>query len=116
MKFSPYFPARIHSKFFTGLAVTLMGGASLLPAQMPETLDLQTALTYAVDHNFAIRQARERIREQDGLIVEVKGSVLPNVSLNGSYSLEDEDLANVINVDQNWQLSLQVSQLIYSGG
>lgn len=106
----------MRSKISTGLAAALLGGASLLPAQMPETLDIQTALTYAVDHNFAIRQARERIREQDGLIVEVKGAVLPNVSLNGSYSLEDEDLANVINADQNWQLSLRVSQLIYSGG
>jgi outer membrane protein len=116
MKFSPYFSPRNYSKLRSGLAAALLGASSLLPAQMPESLDLPTALTYAVDHNFAIRQARERIREQDGLIVEVKGAVLPNVSLNGSYSLEDEDLSNVVNSDQNWQLSLQVTQLIYSGG
>ena len=85
-------------------------------AQMPRELDLRTALTYAVEHNFAIRQARERIREQDGLVVEVKGAVLPNLALNGFYSVEDEALANAFSPDQNWQLSLQVSQLIYSGG
>lgn len=87
-----------------------------LRAQMPDQLDLRTALTYALDNNFAIRLARERIREQDGLIVEVKGAVLPNVGVAGNYSLEDDELANFINVDQNWQIALQVSQLIYSGG
>lgn len=93
-----------------------LGAGSMLSAQMPETLDLQTALTYAVDHNFAIRQARERLREQDGLIVEVKGAALPNLALSGFYSLEDEDLANAFRPDQDWQLSLQVTQLVYSGG
>ena len=75
MKFSPYFYPRNYSKLRVGLAAAMLGASSLLPAQMPEVLDLPTALTYAVDHNFAIRQARERIREQDGLIVEVKGAV-----------------------------------------
>lgn len=116
MSFSPYIQIRWQTRIRVGLVAMLIGSGCTLSAQMPETLDLKTALTYAVDHNFAIRQARERIREQDGLIVEVKGAVLPNVSLNGSYSLEDEALTNNFSTDQNWQLGLSVTQLIYSGG
>ena len=116
MKLSLNFNRRILSLLRTGLVAALVSGGSVVSAQMPPQLDLQTALSYAVDHNFAIRQARERIREQEGLVVEVKGSVLPNLSLNGSYSVEDDALSNIVNNDQNWQLSLQVTQLIYSGG
>ncbi len=98
------------------LAAGLGGFTFISSAQMPDQLDLRTALTYALDNNFAILQARERIREQEGLIVEVKGAVLPNVSLNGNYTKEDDGLTNDFNFDQNWQATLQVSQLVYSGG
>lgn len=99
-----------------GMAAVLAGFSLVSSAQMPDQLDLKTALTFALDNNFAIRQARERIREQDGLIVEVRGIALPNVALAGNYSLEDDALANIVNLDQNWQIALQASQLIYAGG
>jgi len=109
---------------FASFRAALGGGLGLLgvmlvppaPAQMPDQLDLRAALIYALDNNFAIRQARERIREQEGLIVQVKGAVLPNVGLSGFYSKEDDAFSNFINVDQNWQIALEVSQLVYSGG
>lgn len=85
-------------------------------AQMPRKLDLRTAILYAVDHNYAILQARERIREQEGLIVEVKGAVRPNLALNGSYGYDDDSLIGPTESNQNWQVALQVSQLIYAGG
>lgn len=87
-----------------------------LSAQVPATLDMPTAITYAVEHNFAIRQARERIREQEGLILEVKAQVLPNVTLGGSYSRDADSLVASGNSNQNWQIALQVRQLLYSGG
>jgi hypothetical protein len=42
------------------------------PPDVPARLDLRTAVAYVVENNFAIRQARERIKEQEGLIVEVR--------------------------------------------
>jgi len=90
--------------------------AIMASAQMPDELTLRTAITYALDNNFAIRQARERIREQEGLIIEVKGAVLPNVGITGFYSREDDQLATGFNLDQNWQIALEVTQLVYSGG
>ena len=52
------------------------------PVAIPDTLDLPTALSYALENNFAIRQAQQRIKEQDGLIVEVRSLALPNVSVS----------------------------------
>ncbi len=88
----------------------------VVSAQVPHELDLPTAIAYAVDNNFAIRQARERIREQEGLILEVKSQVLPNVSLNSSYSHDSDGLAGPGGDNPNWSISLGVRQLLYSGG
>ena len=83
---------------------------------IPSTLDLETSIRYALDNNFAIRQARERIKEQEGLIIEVGGRVRPNVSLNSLYSRDASGLSPVGSSDQYWQIALQVRQLLYSGG
>ena len=83
---------------------------------LPPALDLPSATSYALEHNYAIRMAKERIREQEGMIVEVKSSVLPNASVQSSYSRTDESLVNGPGSEQNWSVALQVSQLLYSGG
>jgi outer membrane protein TolC len=38
------------------------------------------------------------------------------VGVNGSYTKEDDELAGGLDLDQNWQIALQVTQLVYSGG
>jgi outer membrane protein TolC len=86
--------------------------------EVPERLDLRGAITFALENNFAIRQARERIREQEGLIVEVKAQALPNASLDSSYTRTDDELrqegSNGSN--ENWSIALNVRQILYSGG
>lgn len=103
---------------FSVLAVT-----SVTVAETPPIPDhtLESMLSYAMDHNYEILQAREQIREQEGLIIELKSSVFPNASVNGSYSIEDEELivggvAPGTGADQFWSVKLQVNQLLYSGG
>lgn len=102
------------------LAVLAAGGTSAFGqgAGLPSRLDLHAAVAYAVDHNFAIRQARERIREQEGLIVEVKSLALPNAAVNSSYSQRDDalnaDRAGAS--DQDWRIALEVRQTLYAGG
>lgn len=91
---------------------------------VPDQLDLPTAIRYALDNNYAIRQARERLREQEGLILEVRGSVLPNVSLFSDYSRSDEELSSDVGSigvqpdgdQQRWSFTLEARQLLYSGG
>ncbi|MCU0792780.1 MAG: TolC family protein [Opitutaceae bacterium] len=83
---------------------------------VPDQLTLDQALRYAVRHNFAIRQARERLREQEGLIVEVRAQALPNVSIDGNYSRSDKALLEGDANYQNWAVGIHVRQILYSGG
>ena len=95
--------------------------APVAPAPVPDVpdrIDLPNAIAYALDHNYAIQQARERIKEQEGLIVEVKSRAIPNVSLNSSYTKEDESLvpAGAMRTDQDWAIILEARQALYAGG
>jgi outer membrane protein len=86
---------------------------------VPDRIDLRNAILYALDNNYAIQQARERIREQEGLIVEVKARAIPNVAINSSYTKRDDDLVQGgagVRSDQDWSIALEARQALYSGG
>lgn len=88
---------------------------------VPTTLDLGTALRFAVDNNYAIRLARERIRGQEGLISEVKSQALPNAAINARYTESADELKSdrggAANADtQDWAIALEVRQTLYAGG
>ncbi|MEM7727687.1 MAG: TolC family protein [Pseudomonadota bacterium] len=75
-----------------------------------------SSIRYALEHSFAIQQAQERIREQDGLILEVKSVVLPRATVNASTSTIDEDLLQPETNENSWAVGIQVRQALYSGG
>ena len=54
------------------------------PLAVPESLDLPTAIRFALDNSFAIRQARERIRQQEGVVLEVSAD-RKSTRLNSSH-------------------------------
>ncbi|MBC8008841.1 MAG: TolC family protein [Burkholderiales bacterium] len=93
---------------------------------VPVMLNLDQALRFALSNNYAIRQARERLREQEGLIVEVRADALPNVTLDGNYSREDKSLDEGGQNNgggggdnenyQNWTVGIHVRQVLYAGG
>jgi outer membrane protein len=90
---------------------------------VPDRLDIQTAITYALNNSFAIRQARERIREQEGLIVEIKSRALPNAAVNSLYSVTDRELGRDTQApgagtrdSEYWSIALEVRQTLYAGG
>ncbi|MEO6005173.1 MAG: TolC family protein [Opitutus sp.] len=87
------------------------------PPPAPETLDLKSAIGYAIENNFAIRQARERIREQEGVVLEVTARSIPNVGADGSYQFNEKEISNS-NPPSNhsWVLGITASQAIYAGG
>ena len=103
-----------------GARPTPVSAASAGAPDVPDRLDLQNAIAYALENNFSIRQARERIREQEGLIVEIKSRALPNASLNSFYGKTADELGSDrgpgITSSQNWQIALEVRQTLYSGG
>jgi outer membrane protein TolC len=84
---------------------------------VPETLDLKTAIVFALENNFAIRQARERIKQQEGVVVEVTAREVPNLSATGAYQANDKSISqSTLQTDRAWQINLTASQLLYAGG
>ncbi|AKC83165.1 hypothetical protein IMCC26134_10935 [Verrucomicrobia bacterium IMCC26134] len=88
--------------------------------QVPDVLTLDQSLQYALEHSYAIRQARQRLREQEGLVVEVKAALLPKATVVGGYSRYDEGLNDKLKGQiqsyQGWQVGLKVRQVLYNGG
>jgi outer membrane protein TolC len=85
--------------------------------EVPAELNLDYALAFALDNNHAIRQARERIRQQEGILIEVRASQIPNVTAGADYSRNDRDISqSFVSADRNWGINLQATQLIYAGG
>jgi len=112
------------------LIIVLLATAGMLraagdrqpPAEpaLPNPLDLKAAIAYALEHSYDIRLAREAIREQEGLIVEVKAEALPTVAANASYTRNDDDLNQGTSTsskgNQDWTIAILARQTIYAGG
>ena len=103
-------------------AAFLAAGAALraqaaVSSALPEVLDLRTAILFALEHNFTIRQARERIRQQEGLVVEVSAQERPSVAAAASYQHNDNSIIHSFPPgDRTWQVNLTASKLLYAGG
>jgi outer membrane protein TolC len=96
-------------------AVSSVRAAETVP--VPESLDLPTAVRFALENNFAIRQARERIRQQDGVLLEVSAREIPRVGASALYQRNDRDISTGFPAsDRTWQVSVTASQVLYSGG
>jgi outer membrane protein TolC len=118
-------------KNFMRPLIPLLLAASLLapltaPAQLndgkpdpefavPAALDLPYALAFALDNNFAIRQAKERIRQQEGVVLEVRGPQVPNVSASAGYQRNDAEIGSAGD-DRNWSFNITARQALYAGG
>jgi outer membrane protein len=105
------------------LSVLLLAAAGSLRAApapqlvIPDQLDLRTAVGFAVENNFAIRQARERIRQQDGVVLEVSARRLPGVAATGSVQRNADALSQSFPVsDRYWSLGITATQNLYAGG
>lgn len=95
------------------------------PSQlMPDRFDLQQAIAFSLEHNFAIRQARARIRQQQGVVTTVGAVRLPNVSVTSSY--QKSDALTVLSAPGQpfifapagrfWRINLTATQTVFAGG
>lgn len=94
------------------------GRAAPAPEQpVPDTLDLKTAIAFALENNFAIRQAKERIRQQEGVLLEVSARQIPNVGADGAYQVNERDISQAFPPgDRAWQINITASQVLFAGG
>ncbi len=105
------------------------------PRKIPDPLNLETAISVALENNFAIRQARERIRAQQGIVTTVSAVSLPTVSAAGSYlesstatilSVNSASVSTGTNFNSTsiifapkgrfWRLTFTGAQTLYAGG
>ena len=92
-------------------------GAPAATATEPKRLDLAAAVAYALAHNYAIQQARERIRQQQGVEITVRARVIPNVGAAGSYTGNSKAISTYPGAqDQAWTINLQARQVLLAGG
>jgi outer membrane protein len=105
------------------LAIALAASASAAPgappavAELPSPLDLKGAIGYALDHNYAIQQSRETIRLQEGVIVQVRGRQIPNVSAQGQWQRNDAAISELYPPSTSlWSVELMATQTLYAGG
>ena len=82
---------------------------------VPERLDLNYALAFALDNNFAIRQAKERIRQQEGIVLEVRSAQIPNVSAGAGYQ-RNSDNTSSNGRNEAWSVDITARQVLYAGG
>jgi len=100
-----------------GATLPLLGAAPDSTQPVPDNLDLKNAVVFALENNFAIRQARERIKQQEGIEIQVRARQLPNVSVGGSYTGNADAIsAYTPPTDSSWSIALQAKQVLYAGG
>ena len=99
---------------------TLVHSQETKPIEIPDALDLQTSLEFALQNNYDILTAKQRIEEQNGLIIEVRADALPDVSLSGQYTELDGGLTETFGLFPetltNWSIALNARQTLYAGG
>jgi outer membrane protein TolC len=117
MKLARYHFSPVASLAALTLSCVFAQAQPAVPQPVPDTLDLKTAIGFALENNFAIRQARERIKQQEGVVVEVSARAIPNVSADAAYQRNDREISNSFpQSDQTWQINLTASQALYAGG
>ena len=93
-----------------------------LPAWLTRPLSLADAMNTALGQNATIREAKNDLEAQHGVVVQTRAVALPTVQATGRYSDEEITLlqqfpfASQPIPHQNWNAGIQIVQNIYMGG
>lgn len=99
------------------LAASSVFAAPAPQMAVPDQLDLKTAIGFAIENNYMIRQARERIRQQEGIVLEVKARAIPNVAGSADYQINHREISNGFPPSHNtWAITVAASQTVFAGG
>ncbi len=86
-------------------------------SELPSPLDLHSAIVYALDHNFAIRQAREQVRLEEGIILQVSGQEYPNLGATGAYTRNAPAVSQSFPQSRDtWAVQVKATQVVFAGG
>ncbi len=96
-------------------------GSSRAHDKLPLALTLPQALELAVRHSPVIAEARERIREQEGVVIEARAGLMPRFEAVGQYDATDPNRIESFGpgatpLDQSWRTEVLISYTVYNGG
>lgn len=99
------------------VVLALAAATAASAADLPSPLDLKGAVTYALDHNYAILQARQQVKIEEGIILQVSSPTLPNVNAAGQYQLNQARVSQTFpQSTDTWQVQLKATQTVFAGG
>lgn len=99
------------------VVLVLAAATAASAADLPSPLDLKGAVTYALDHNYAILQARQQVKLEEGIILQVSSPTLPNVNAAGQYQLNQARVSQTFpQSTDTWQVQLKATQTVFAGG
>ncbi|MDD2707925.1 MAG: TolC family protein [Verrucomicrobiae bacterium] len=90
-------------------------------ASTSQEYDLPRSIQTALESNYDILKAKERIQRQRGAVVEVRSRYIPHAAINTGIQQIDRNLVYnpvaLLEGDQNnWNVTLEITQSLYTGG
>ncbi|MFN8391664.1 MAG: TolC family protein [Bdellovibrionota bacterium] len=84
-------------------------------------LTLDRCLEIALEHNFDIRKAKERIEKQYNVRLEARSIFLPSLGVAARYEQQDRDRipsfnGNTFGSTKSWNADIKATQVLYAGG
>ncbi len=114
--------------FLLFLSALSRGGEGPPKSARHRSLTLESAIALALKQNPDILKAIHEIERTRGQVIEVRAQALPSVTAAGSYNQYAPELIGAgsstfssstfisTSQDKSWRITLQVQQIIYSGG
>jgi outer membrane protein TolC len=83
---------------------------------LPRTMSLDDCIRLSVMQNPQILAAKHQIEATRGQIITVRAQALPHLALGSGYNQDSPELINAQQQEKAWNITLQATQLVYSGG
>ena len=106
---------------FLVAAPAALRAAAPAGATFPASPSLDDCLRLAVENSPSLRIARDQIREQEGVDIEIRSADLPSLGLQAGATYTDEERQesfgpSIAPSQEAWSAGLRVSYNVYAGG
>ncbi len=86
-----------------------------------KVFNIDSAMEYALDHNFDLARSRENINKQHHVTISARSGFYPSFGLNSLYTRTDSDRlpklsGQAFGSTTNWNVEAAISYDLYSGG
>jgi outer membrane protein len=102
------------------LTFFMLAAAVASASELPCPLTLDEAIAYGLDHSPSLKQVKENLLVQKGVLVESVGKILPSVTASGSATRVDDSFLNYdaarLAGQNDWSAGVVAKYNLFSGG